>query len=328
MVRAESVHLAVIMDPIAQIRIYKDSTFALLLEAQKRGWPITYLELYDLYLEQGRTFARGYPLQVQDDPADWFTLGDPTEQPLDQYDIVLMRQDPPVDAAYLYTTHLLQQAADAGALILNHPRGLREINEKLVIRRFPELTTPNLVSCAIERHLAFIAQHQDVILKPLDGMGGASVFRVRQDDPNRRVILETLTASGRRQIMAQRFIPDIVRSGDKRILVIDGEPVPYALARIPAAGEIRANLAAGGHGKPVALNAHDRDIVAAVAPFLRDYGILFAGLDVIGDYLTEINVTSPTCIRELDTACNLNIAGQLLDCVTARHMARRHDGTG
>ncbi|MEL6711118.1 MAG: glutathione synthase [Pseudomonadota bacterium] len=318
MAQAACFRLAVVMDPIAQIKIRKDSTFALLLEAQRRHWPITYLEPGDLYQQQGRTFVQGQALQVRDDPTDWFTLGECIEQPLDQYDMVLMRQDPPVDAEYLYATHLLQQAADAGSLVMNHPRGLREINEKLVIQRFPELTVPNLVSCNMERHLAFIEQYQDVILKPLDGMGGASVFRVRQDDPNRRVILETLTARGRYSIMAQAFIPDIVHSGDKRILVIDGEPVPYALARLPAAGETRANLAAGGYGKGVALNERDRDIVATVAPFLREYGIVFAGLDVIGDYLTEINVTSPTCIRELDAAYDLNIAGQLLDCLSAK----------
>jgi glutathione synthase len=310
--------LAVIMDPIAQIKIHKDSTFAILLEAQRRRWTITYLERQDLYQQQGRTFALGRPLQVRDDPTDWYTLGNHTDQPLDQYDVVLMRTDPPVDTEYLYTTHLLQQAADAGTLVLNHPRGLREINEKLAIQHFPELTVPNLVSCRISQHLDFIAKHQDVILKPLDGMGGAAIFRVQQHDPNRQVILETLTAREQRTIMAQTYIPDIQRSGDKRILVINGEPVPYALARFPATGETRANLAAGGHGRGVALNTRDREIVTTVAPFLREHGILFAGLDVIGDHLTEINVTSPTCIRELDAAYHLNIAGQLLDGLTAR----------
>ncbi len=318
MTPAESFCIAVIMDPIARIKIHKDSTFALLLEAQRRHWSITYLEPGDLYQQQGRTFAQGRTLQVRDDPTGWFALGDRTDQALDQYDMVLMRKDPPVDAEYLYATHLLQQVADAGSLVLNHPRGLRELNEKLVIQRFPELIVPTLVSCSMARHQVFIEQHQDVILKPLDGMGGASVFRVRRDDPNRQVILETLTASGCRSIMAQRFIPDIRHSGDKRILVIDGEPVPYALARFPAAGETRANLATGGRGQGVALNARDREIVATVAPLLRSYGILFAGLDVIGDYLTEINVTSPTCIRELDAAYHLNIAGQLLDCLATR----------
>ncbi len=315
---AKSFQLAVIMDPIAQIKIHKDSTFAILLEAQRRSWTITYLERQALYQQRGRTFAPGQALQVHDDPAGWYVLGKHTDQPLDQYDVVLMRTDPPVDTEYLYTTHLLQQAADAGTLVMNHPRGLREINEKLAIRHFPELTVPNLVSCRISQHLDFITQHQDVILKPLDGMGGSAIFRVQQNDPNRQVILETLTAREQRSIMAQTFIPDILHSGDKRILVINGEPVPYALARFPAAGEIRANLAAGGHGRGVALNARDHEIVTTVAPFLRKHGILFAGLDIIGDYLTEINVTSPTCIRELDAAYHLNIAGQLLDCLTAR----------
>ena len=311
--------LAVIMDPIEQIKIHKDSTFAMMLEAQGRGWPITYLQPHDLSQHQGRTYVSGQQIQVMDDPAGWYQLGEPINQPLDQYNLVLIRQDPPFDMEYLYSTHLLQQAAEAGTLVVNHPRALREANEKLITGRFPELTPPSLVSRSMAAFQHFIDQHQDVILKPLDGMGGASIYRVRQDDPNRNVILETLTDHGGKTAMAQTYIPDIC-NGDKRILVIDGEPVPYALARIPAAGETRANLAAGGRGEGVPLTDRDRHIVTTVAPYLRTNGILFAGLDVIGNYLTEINITSPTCIRELDNLYQLNIAGQLFDCLTNKYL--------
>ena len=317
MTQTTNITLAVIMDPIQQIKIHKDSTFAMMLEAQRRGWLITYLQPQDLSQHQGRTYASGHLIQVMDEPNSWYQLGEPQHQPLDHYSMVLMRQDPPFDTEYLYVTHLLQQPAEAGTLVVNHPRALRETNEKLVTGRFPELTPPNLVSRSIPAFQQFIDQHQDVILKPLDGMGGASIYRVRQDDPNRNVILETITAHGRHTAMAQTYIPDICK-GDKRILVIDGEPVPYALARIPADGETRANLAAGGRGEGVPLSNRDRQIVATVAPYLRAHGILFAGLDVIGDYLTEINITSPTCIRELDTLYQLNIAGQLFDCLVKK----------
>ena len=309
--------LAVIMDPIEQIKIHKDSTFAMLLEAQQRGWPITYLQPENLSQLQGRTYANGQSLQVFDDPTGWYELGPQIHQPLDQYNLVLIRQDPPFDMEYLYCTHLLQQPAEAGTLIVNHPRALREANEKLVTGRFPELCPPSLVSRSIAELQRFIDQHQDTILKPLDGMGGTSIYRVRHDDPNRNVILETLTGKGRYTSMAQTYLPAI-SAGDKRILIIDGEPVPYALARIPAASETRGNLAAGGRGEGVALTDQDRHIVATIAPYLRENGILFAGLDVIGDYMTEINITSPTCIRELDALYQLNIAGQLFDCLAAK----------
>ena len=321
-----AITLAVIMDPIQQIKIHKDSTFAMLLEAQRRGWPITYLQPQDLSQRQGRTYATGHQLQVMDDPTGWYQLGEPQDQPLDHYSMVLMRQDPPFDMEYLYSTHLLQQPAEAGTLVVNHPRALREANEKLITGRFPELTPASLVSRSIPALQHFIAQHRDVILKPLDGMGGASVYRVREDDPNRNVILETLTDHGGKTAMAQTYIPEI-HAGDKRILVIDGEPIPYALARIPAAGETRANLATGGRGEGVPLTDRDRQIVTTVAPYLRANGILFAGLDVIGDYLTEINITSPTCIRELDALYQLNIAGQLFDCLTQKYHVIKTQGS-
>ena len=309
-----SLSIGVVMDPIETIKILKDSTFAMLLEAQARGWAVFYMLQDDLTLCDGRCMATMRPLKVRDNPRDWFEVGEPVERPLQDVDVVLMRKDPPFDMEYVHTTYLLEQAEAQGTLVVNRPRALRDANEKLFTAWFPEVCAPTLVSRQHDAFDAFIEKHRDVIMKPLDGMGGASIFRVRSDDPNRNVIIETLTALGQRFTMAQRFIPEII-AGDKRILVIDGDPVPYALARIPSAGETRGNLAAGGRGVGVALSEQDRAIVETVAPRLREHGILFAGLDVIGNYLTEINVTSPTCIRELDSLYNLNISAVLLDCI-------------
>jgi glutathione synthase len=306
--------LGVVMDPIETIKIQKDSTFAMLLEAQRRGWTLHYMLQEDLSLSAGQCMAGMRPLTVRDDPGDWFTLGERVEQPLRLLDVVLMRKDPPFDMEYVHTTYLLEQAESQGVLVVNRPRSLRDANEKLFTAWFPSVCAPTLVSRRKDAFDTFIERHEDAILKPLDGMGGASIFRVRRDDPNRNVIVETLTEHGRCFAMAQRFIPEITE-GDKRILVIDGEPIPYALARIPSAGETRGNLAAGGRGVGVALSERDREIVATVAPRLREHGILFAGLDVIGDFLTEVNVTSPTCIRELDKLYNLNISAVLMDCI-------------
>lgn len=308
------IHLTVIMDPIDSIKVYKDSTFAMLLEAQRRGWTIRYAEQNHLFARDGVTHAHLAPLQVNDDTDDWFERGPTETMPLATQDVILMRKDPPFDMEYIYTTYLLDQPAADGCLVVNQPAALRNANEKLAATLFPQLCAPVLVTREADDLNGFISQQGDVILKPLDGMGGASIFRVREHDPNRNVIIETLTAHANRFIMAQRFIPEI-SEGDKRILVIDGSPVPYALARIPAAGETRGNLAVGGSGVGVELSDRDRHIVETVAPYLRDQGILFAGLDVIGDYLTEINVTSPTCIRELDGLYNLNIAADLMDCI-------------
>jgi len=308
------ISVVVIMDPISTIKVQKDSTFAMLLEVQRRGWEILYAEQNHLHARDGRTFARLAPLQVQDDPEDWFNVGATTTMPLDACDVILMRKDPPFDMEYIYTTYLLDQPAGAGVLLVNHPAALRNANEKLAATLFPQVCAPVLVTREPEELNQFIAEQGDVILKPLEGMGGASIFRVRHHDPNRNVIIETLTAHNTRFTMAQRFIPEI-SEGDKRILVIDGEPVPYALARIPAAGETRGNLAVGGSGVGVELSDRDRMIVETLSPYLREQGILFAGLDVIGDYLTEINITSPTCIRELDSIYNLNIAANLMDCI-------------
>jgi len=306
--------IGVVMDPISTIKPYKDSTFAMLLEGQRRGCPIWYMEQRDLALYDGRCMASMRALEVQDTPEDWFSLGAPRVKALDTLDVVLMRKDPPFDMEYVYTTYLLEQAQARGSLVVNRPSALRDANEKLYTAWFPEVCSPTLVSRDHVGFDDFVERHGDVIFKPLDGMGGASIFRVRADDPNRNVIIETLTANGARFAMAQKFIPEI-RDGDKRIIVIDGDPVPYALARVPGAGDNRGNLAAGGTGVGVALSDKDRGIVETVAPRLREQGILFAGLDVIGDSLTEVNVTSPTCIRELDQLYDLNISAIFMDCI-------------
>jgi glutathione synthase len=300
------------MDPISTIKIAKDSTFAMLLEAQRRGWDLWYMEQPDLQLLNGVPSATMRRLRVTDDPAGWFEFEEVQEGPLGELDALLMRKDPPFDMEYVYTTYLLEQAEARGCLVVNRPAALRDANEKLYTAWFPACCPPTLVARREITLRAFLAEHGDIIVKPLGGMGGASVFRVTDTDPNTGVILETLTDHGRRYAMAQKFIPEI-SAGDKRILVVGGEAVPYALARVPKSGETRGNLAAGGTGHGVPLSERDRWIVAQVAPRLVEAGILFAGLDVIGDYLTEINVTSPTCIRELDAIYNLNISGILMD---------------
>ena len=305
------------MDPISAIKVHKDSSFAMLLAAQARGWQLLYIEQSDLYLQAGRAFASMRRLSVQDQSTNWYKYAEVEEHPLSSLDVVLMRKDPPFDMEYLYTTHILERAELEGVLIVNRPSSLRDCNEKLFTAWFPECCAPSVVSRDPARLRAFLHQHRDIILKPLDAMGGASIFRVREDDPNISVILETLTELGQRTAMAQKFIPEI-RQGDKRILMIDGAPVPYALARIPAQGETRGNLAAGGRGEGVELSDRDRWICAQTGPQLRERGLMFVGLDVIGDYLTEINVTSPTCIRELDQQYELDIAGQLMESIEAR----------
>lgn len=309
--------LGMVMDPIADIKPSKDSSLAMLLEAQRRGWSLAYMELGDLWLRDGQSWGRMRQLEVRDSASDWFSLGAESDQPLAELDLLLMRKDPPFDSEFLYATQLLELAERQGLLVVNRPQALRDCNEKLFASWFPELCPPSLVSSSSARLHGFIAEQRDVVLKPLDGMGGASIFRVRAGDPNSGVIIETLTAQGRRYALAQRFIPAI-EQGDKRILMIDGEPVPYVLARIPRPGDNRGNLAAGGSGRPQPLSEGDRRIAERVGPVLRERGIGFAGLDVIGDYLTEINVTSPTCIRELDRAYGINIAGDLLDVLEQR----------
>lgn len=308
--------LAVLMDPIAAIRIKKDTTFAMLLEAQRRGYDLLYMTEGDLALRDGVAWARLAPLEVRDDPASWFSLGTAFWRELAGIDFVFARKDPPVDAQFIYDTMVLEVAQLSGVDVVNDPRGLRDANEKLFALHFPQCCAPTLVARDAAEIRRFTAEQGQVVLKPLDGMGGRSIFRSHHGDPNLNVILETLTANGHQFAIAQKFIPEIT-AGDKRILLIDGEPVPYALARIPQGDEFRGNLAAGGKGVGVALSARDRWIAAEVAPELVRRGMRFVGLDVIGDWLTEVNVTSPTCVRELDAQYGLNIAGTLFDRLEA-----------
>ncbi len=307
-------HIGIVMDPISAINIKKDSSFAMLLAAQAKGWTLYYMEQQDLFLHQGVVSAEMRVLSVQENATNWYQLGEVQTLPLSDLDAILMRKDPPFDMEYIYSTYLLEQAQQAGVLIVNNPQSLRDANEKLFTAWFPQCCPDTLVTRKASQIREFQHQHGDIILKPLDGMGGASIFRVKQDDPNFSVIIETLTNHGKTSIMAQKFIPEITE-GDKRILMINGEPVPYALARIPAQGETRGNLAAGGRAEGRPLSDNDKWICEQVGPKLREKGLLFVGLDVIGNYLTEINVTSPTCIRELDKQFNLNIASDLMDCI-------------
>ncbi len=309
-----SIKLGVVMDPIESITVKKDTTLAMLLAAQNRGWVIHYMQQSDLFMDQGQMFGKMQTLSVMDDEKKWFTLGSKSDQALTEMDFILMRKDPPFDLDYVYATYLLERAQKHGTLIVNNPQSLRDCNEKMFPTLFPQCCTHFLVASSEEKLKAFHQKHEDVIYKPLDGMGGTSIFRVKNDDPNLSVIIETLTERGNRQVMAQKFIPEI-RDGDKRILMIDGNPVEYALARIPAAGESRGNLAAGGSGIAQELSERDRWICNQVSATLKEKGLLFVGLDIIGEYLTEINITSPTCVREIDRALNLDIASDLMDCI-------------
>jgi len=309
-----TIKLGVVMDPIADINYKKDTTLAMLWAATARDWQLFYMEQKDLYLRDGEARASMSPLTVFQNPDNWYDLKAPQDCSLADLDVILMRKDPPSDNEYIYSTYILEDAERRGSLIVNRCQGLRDSNEKVFATQFPQCCPPVLVSRDMARLRQFHKEHNDVIFKPLDGMGGTAIFRAREDDPNVSVILETLTEYGQQSIMAQRYIPEIV-DGDKRILVINGEAVPYCLARIPLAGELRGNLAAGGTGRAQPLTDRDRWIAEQVAPFLRERGILFAGLDVIGEYLTEINVTSPTCIREIDAGYDLDIAGDLMDCI-------------
>ncbi|MBK8481389.1 MAG: glutathione synthase [Proteobacteria bacterium] len=316
-----TIQLGVVMDAIATIKPSKDSTLAMALEAQRRGWALAYIEQRDLFARDGEAWARMRPLSVADDRERWFTLGDERTARLTTLDALLMRKDPPFDLEYIYSTYLLELAERRGLLLVNRPQALRDHNEKLAIAAFPQCTPPTLVSRERARLRAFAASEQEVVIKPLDTMGGSSVFRVRADDPNLSVILELMTQHDTRTVMAQRFVPEI-SDGDKRILLVDGVPVPWMLARIPAPGETRGNLAAGARAEGRALGARERWICEQVGPTLRERGLLFVGLDVIGNFLTEINVTSPTGIRELDRQFGLNIAGLLLDAIASRLAAR------
>ena len=309
--------IGVVMDPIADITYKKDTSLALLWAARDRGASLHYLEPGDLFLRDGRAYGRLRDLEVHRDPGHWFDLGEPAPRPLAELDVILMRQDPPVDTHFLNAVHLLGFAEREGVLVVNPTRALLECNEKLFAQQFPQCCAPTLVSCSEPELRAFHAEHGDVILKPLDGMGGSGIFHVGPEGRNLGAVIETLTERGQRQIMAQRYIPEITE-GDTRILLVDGESVPYGLARVPMAGETRGNLAAGGTGVSRELTERDHWLIRQVQPMIREKGLMFVGLDVIGDYITEINVTSPTCVREIDDQRGTDIAGLLMDAIERR----------
>jgi len=319
-----------LLDPVDSLSLKKDSTLAMIRAMQVRGWEVSVMEQQDMLLldnkVQGvtRSFRLADAFAASLNPADappaptpWYSAGEAQQQDLSEFDVVMMRKDPPFNMEFIYSTYLLEQLEKTGVLIVNKPASIRDCNEKLFATHFPQCCPPLIVSRRMDKLRDFHASHGDVIFKPLDGMGGANIFRAQQGDPNISVILETLTNRGTQQIMGQKYLPEIV-DGDKRILLIDGEPVPYALARVPLAGESRGNLAAGGTGRGQELSDRDRWITEQIGPELKRRGLLFVGIDVIGDYLTEINVTCPTCIRELDTQFSLDIAGKLCETIEQR----------
>jgi glutathione synthase len=306
------IKLGMVMDAIDHINIKKDTSFAMLIEAQARGWELHYMELNDLFLRNGRAYARTRTLKVERNQQQWHQFIAEQDIPLDQLNVILMRKDPPFDQEYIYATYLLERAESLGVYVVNKPQSLRDANEKLFTAWFPQCCAETLVAREATRIRAFLIEQDEIILKPLDGMGGASIFHLRQGDPNLSVILENMTQFNRRYVMAQKYLPAI-KDGDKRILLVNGEAVPYALARIPAQGETRGNLAAGGTAEGRPLTERDWWIAGQVGPTLREKGLVFVGLDVIGDTLTEINVTSPTCVQELDNQFGLNISGLLMD---------------
>jgi len=306
--------LGFVVDPLHTFKTYKDSTYAMLVEADARGHELYVMRQEDLVWKRGKVVGVARQVTLRKHPTDWYSLDPAMEMPLAQFDGVVMRKDPPFDMEYVTSTWLLELAVKEGARVFNDPRAIRDHSEKLAIGQFPQFTAPTLVSRLAVQIDAFVDEHRDVILKPLDGMGGMSIFRVRESDPNRNVIIETLTQLGGRNIMAQRYIPEIA-DGDKRVLLIDGKPVPYCLARIPKAGESRGNLAAGGSGVCRPLSLRDREIAEALGPELARRGLLLVGLDVIGDCLTEINVTSPTCFREITDQSGFNVAAMFTDAL-------------
>lgn len=317
------IKLGIVMDPISKIKLKKDTSFAMLEQAQARGYQLFYMELNDLYLEQGQAYATTRSLTVYNDKEHWFDFGEEQTLPLSELDVILMRKDPPFDTEFIYATYILERAEQAGTLVVNKPQSLRDCNEKLYTAWFAQFTPHTLVTRQAALIKQFHQQHQDIILKPLDGMGGSSIFRVKADDPNLSVIIETLTHNNSQFCMAQTFIPAI-KNGDKRVLVVDGKPVPYCLARIPQNGETRGNLAAGGRGEVRPLSETDWTIANAIGPVLKEKGLLFVGLDIIGDKLTEINVTSPTCVREIEAEIpSLSITSMLMDAIETRINAQR-----
>jgi glutathione synthase len=320
---AQRIRLAVVMDPIEDIKYAKDTTLAMLLAASKRGHELWYLTQQDLYLRDGVARGRARPLTVRADPASWFTLGEAVDGPLGGFDVILMRKDPPFDMEFIYTTYVLERAEMAGALVVNRPAGLRDMNEKVYTAWFPEFCAPTLVTRDMRAMGEFAREFERVVVKPLHGMGGRSIFVVDRQDKNLNVVFETLTEYGSRFAIVQKYLPEIVTGGDSRVLVIDGQPAPYALARMPSATDNRGNLAAGARGVARELNARDREIVAGIGPVLAERGMLFVGLDVIGGCVTEINVTSPTGVREIDKAFGTDIAMLLIDAIERRLAARR-----
>ena len=309
------VRLVVVMDPIEAIKPAKDSTLAMLLAAQARGWELFYAEQRHLWLRDGVAWARLRPLQVWDDPARWFELGEPETDKLGDYDVVLMRKDPPFDTEYIYTTYILDRARDQGALVVNEPRGLRDMNEKVYTAWFPECCAPTLITRDMQDMTAFLREHGKAVCKPLHGMGGRSIFVLEDGDKNRNVVFETLTDYGSRFAIVQRYLPEIVTAGDCRIILVNGEPVPYALKRIPDGADNRGNLAAGARAESRPLNERDRWLCGQIGPPLRAAGMIFVGLDVIGEFVTEINVTSPTGIRELNKKNGVDIGGLFMDTI-------------
>ena len=309
--------VGVVMDPIAKIKPEKDTSFAMMLEAQRRGATLVYFELSDLYIDNGAPKGIGQQVTVRDQDKDFYTQGETTTYALGDIDVLLMRKDPPFDSEFLYATHILSLAERDGALVVNRPQSLRDFNEKLFTSYFPSLIPDTLVTRNSKLVREFHAKHKDVICKPLDGMGGASIFRVKEDGTNLGVIIETLTANGQRQMMVQKYLPEI-KDGDKRVLIVNGEVMPYCLARLPSAGETRGNLAAGGTGRPQPISDSDRRLAETIAPVLIEKGLIFVGLDVIGDRITEINVTSPTCVREIERAFDINIMAALFDAIEAK----------
>ncbi|MEO8308734.1 MAG: glutathione synthase [Pseudomonadota bacterium] len=314
--------LAVVMDPIEDIKYAKDTSLAMLLAAQARGYELLYLTQQDLYLRDGVARGKACKLTVEANPVNWFTLGQPMDLRLGELDVILMRKDPPFDMEFIYTTYILERAELEGALVVNRPQGLRDMNEKVYTAWFPEACAPTLITRDMDAMAGFAAEHGRVVVKPLDGMGGRSIFVVDQTDKNMRVVFETLTSYGSRFAIVQRYLPQIVDSGDSRVLLIDGVPAPFALARMPTATDNRGNLAAGATGVARPLNDRDRELAAAIGPALAQRGMLFVGLDVIGGFVTEINVTSPTGVREIDKQCGTNLAQLLIDAIDKRLTAR------
>ena len=310
--------IAVVMDPIDHIKPAKDTTLAMMLAAQRRGHELHYLGLGDLWLRDGVAIGRARPAEVRDDPHDWYTLGEAAVRPLGGFDAILMRKDPPFDTEYIYATYILERAEVAGALVVNRPQGLRDMNEKVYTAWFPECCAPTLITRDMADMHAFLHEHGRAVCKPLHGMGGRSIFVLDAGDKNASVVFETLTEYGQRYAIVQRYLPEIVTSGDSRVILVDGEPVPYALARIPSPADNRGNLAAGAKGVGRPLDERDRWLASRIGPTLRDRGMLFVGLDVIGGYVTEINVTSPTGARELDRQFGLDVGALLVEAVEKR----------